>query len=78
MSEWIIPVVVGVLAASGAWVSARMSGKGMKYTRLRDLETRIDLVEKRNVLLWNYNRLLVDHIYENKPPPPPEMPDGLV
>lgn len=78
MPEWLITLVVAVLAASGAWFTARITGQNAKYSRIRDLETRVDLVEKRNVLLWNYNRLLVDHIYEGKRPPPPAMPEGLV
>jgi hypothetical protein len=39
---------------------------------------RLDLIEKRNVLLWQYNHALVNHIWAGKPPPPPAMPDGLV
>ena len=78
MSEWIVTVIAATVTGSGAWLTARMTGKNAGYSRIRDLETRVDLVEKRNILLWNYNRVLIDHIYESKPPPPPAMPDGLV
>lgn len=78
MPEWLITVIVGVIAVSGGWFTARVTGQNSKYSRIKDLETRVDLVEKRNVLLWNYNRLLIDHIYEGKKPPPPPMPDGIV
>lgn len=78
MPEWLITTIVGALAASGAWFTARVTGQNGKYSRIRDLEQRVDLVEKRNVLLWNYNRELVNHIYEGKQPPPPPMPEGIV
>ena len=78
MPEWLVTVIAVTVTGSGAWFTARMTGKNAGYSRIRDLETRVDLVEKRNILLWNYNRSLIDHIYEGKPPPPPAMPDGLV
>jgi len=78
MPDWLITVIVGVIAVSGGWFTARVTGQNAKYSRIRDLEARVDLVEKRNVLQWNYNRTLINHIYEGKPPPPPAMPDGLV
>ena len=78
MAEWLITVIVATITGSGAWFTARMTGKNAGYSRIRDLETRVDLVEKRNILLWNYNRRLIDHIYQGAPPPPPAMPDGLV
>ena len=78
MPEWLITVIAATATGSGAWLTARMTGKNTKYSRIRDLETRVDMVEKRNILLWNYNRRLIDHIYQSAPPPPPAMPDGLV
>jgi len=78
MPEWLITTIVGFLAASGAWITARVAGRNGKYSRIKDLENRVDLVEKRNALLWNYNRQLIDHIYQGIEPPPPPMPSGIV
>jgi len=78
MPDWLLTTIVGALAASGAWITARVAGRNGKYSRIKDLETRVDLVERRNALLWNYNRQLIDHIYQGTAPPPPPMPEGIV
>jgi len=76
--EWLITVIISAFAASGAWFTARVTGRTGSYGRIRDLEGRVDLVERRNQILWNYNRQLIDHIYQGTPPPPPAMPDGII
>jgi len=78
MPEWVPIVVVAVIAASGSWLAARISARSGSYGRIRDLEERVDLVERRNQILWNYNRQLIDHIYQGTPPPPPPMPEGII
>lgn len=78
MPDWLITIISSGFTGGAAWFLARITGQNSKYSRIKDLETRVDLVEKRNVLLWNYNRQLVNHIYEGKEPPPPPMPDGIV
>ena len=70
--------VIAIIAASGAWFTARVSGRTGSYGRIKDLEGRVDLVERRNQILWNYNRQLINHIYDGSPPPPPEMPEGII
>lgn len=78
MPDWLVTVIVAAIVASGTWATARVTMRSGAYARIRQLESRVDNVEKRNVLLWNYNRALVNHIYEGKPPPPPPMPEGIV
>lgn len=78
MPEWATTLIVALFAALAAWFTARVTARTSEYSRIKDLESRVDLVEKRNVLLWNYNRLLIDHIYEGKQPPPPPMPEGII
>ena len=78
MPDWLIITIAALITAGGGWLTARVTGQNSKYSRIKDLETRVDLMEKRNVLLWNYNRQLIDHIYEGKRPPPPPMPNGIV
>ena len=78
MPEWVPTVIIAAIAASGAWFTARISARSGSYGRIRDLEERVDLVERRNQILWNYNRLLIDHIYNGSPPPPPAMPEGII
>jgi len=78
MPEWVPTVVIAVIAASGAWFTARISARSGSYERIRDLEERVDLVERRNQILWNYNRQLINHIYDGTPPPPPPMPEGII
>lgn len=78
MPDWLLTIAVAVIAASGAWITARMTGRTGEYGRIRDLENRVDSLEKRNTILWNYNRELVDHIYRGEPPPPPPLPEGIV
>ncbi|WP_104127997.1 hypothetical protein [Cryobacterium sp. Y57] len=78
MPEWLLTAIVAAIAASGAWFTSRVTGRAGSYGRIRDLEGRVDLVERRNQILWNYNRQLIDHIYQGSPPPPPVMPDGII
>jgi hypothetical protein len=72
-----------------AWVTLVLTGRRDKKSAENQLidqlqeqmhtqSMRLDLIEKRNVLLWQYNHALVNHIWAGKPPPPPAMPDGLV
>jgi|GEM_PF-6279671 len=78
MPDWLLTVLVAAFAASGAWITARVAGRTGSHARIRDLEARVDLIEGRNQILWNYNRQLIDHIYTGSPPPPPAMPDGII
>lgn len=78
MPDWAVKVAIAVIAALSGLFAAWVAFQRVKYSRIRALEERVDLVEKRNVLLWNYNRQLVNHIYEGKGPPPPPLPEGIV
>lgn len=44
---------------------------------LATLEASLAKAQWRIELLFRHNRELVNHIYEGKPPPPPDFPDGL-
>ncbi|HEU5223424.1 MAG TPA: hypothetical protein VFU07_07060 [Candidatus Lumbricidophila sp.] len=77
MPVW-VGIVVAIIAASGGWMSSRVTRKNSDHARIQTLERRVDRVEARNTLLWAYNRSLVDHIYEGKAPPPPPIPPELI
>lgn len=70
MLDWILPAVLAVLAASGAWIAAR-------YGRLAAVERRQDELDRRNRALWLYCRQLIDHIWRELGPPPPNPPDTI-
>lgn len=72
-----------------AWLTLILTGRRDKRSaenalidqlqeQVNVLGSRVDLVEGRNVLLWQYNHVLISHIWEGKPPPPPDMPQGLI
>ena len=78
MPEWLATAIIAAIAASGAWVTARVTRRNGSYARILTLEARVDLIEGRNQRLWSYNRELINHIYQGSPPPPPIMPDGII
>ncbi|WP_030149406.1 hypothetical protein [Mycetocola saprophilus] len=79
---WLAPIVIAAIAASGAWAGAWLNSRGGRrntdHTRITTLEARVDALSRRNTILWNYNRALIDHIYRGSPPPPPPIPEGAL
>lgn len=69
MPEWLITLVVGTIAASGAWVASR-------WGRIATLEKRVTRSEMLNRRLWLHLRAQIDHSYRSGVIPLP-IPDDL-
>lgn len=73
MPEWLMAVIVAIVAASGAWLTTR-------FGRVAQLERRIDALERRERMLWMHTRHVMDMYYRHRlpgAPDLPEMPDGV-
>lgn len=68
MSEWLLALIVAIVAAAGAYTAAR-------YGRVGKLERRVDSLEARERKLWLYCRQLIDHIWRGRGAPPPTPPE---
>jgi hypothetical protein len=74
MAEWVLPVILSVIAASGGWLTWLTNRRSSDKRDLRELTRRVDQLERRDMVWRNYAQLLRDHIYQAKPPPPPPWP----
>ncbi|MHA7227822.1 hypothetical protein [Glutamicibacter soli] len=45
--------------------------------RIEALEGKLEDTERRNMGLWTYCRILIDHIYRGKGAPPPDPPEHI-
>ena len=74
-------VTVGIIAALASIISAlmayRQATKARVANRVEQIEQRLAKADKDMQLLYYWNRELVDHIFQGKPPPPPKPPEGL-
>ena len=74
-------VTVGIIAAFASIISAlmayRQATKARVANRVEQIEQRLAKADKDMQLLYYWNRELVDHIFQGKPPPPPKPPEGL-
>ena len=74
-------VIVGVIAAlssiASALIAYRQATKARIANRVEQIEDRLSKADKDMQLLYYWNRELVDHIFQGKPPPPPKPPEGL-
>lgn len=77
----VVSVVVVVLTGKQKAVSAMVAALQDEVESLReqvgDNETRIQRLERRDRRWADYVHILRRHIYDQKPPPPPEWPAGL-
>lgn len=74
MSEGIvIALVSGGSAIAGAALSAFVTAAKNKLDAYRLAQQ----MQADNQLLWQWNRQLVDHIYKQLAPPPPDPPAAL-
>lgn len=71
MPDWIVAVVVAVVAATGGFFTSR-------YGRVHTLERRMDELEAKDRAFWLYCRQLLDHIWQDKGPPPPSPPAAIL
>lgn len=82
----VIGAAIGASASIWAATKARESAKeASSATRQSEFEKLLDShrlslqrAQNREHLLFLWNRELIDHIYQGKPPPPPNPPDGLL
>lgn len=74
MAEWVLPIILAVIAASGGWLTWLTNRRSSDKRDLRDHARRIETLERRDMVWRNYAQKLRDHIYEGKPPPPPAWP----
>lgn len=77
----VVSVVVVVLTGKQKAVTAMVAALQDEVESLReqvgDNETRIQRLERRDRQWADYVHILRCHIYDQKPPPPPEWPAGL-
>lgn len=77
----VVSVVVVVLTGKQKAVTAMVAALQDEVESLReqvgDNETRIQRLERRDRQWADYVHILRRHIYDQKPPPPPEWPAGL-
>lgn len=82
------PIILAILTLFGVLVTAYLTYLGVKAKtdreqqdsdreRMRALENRLDMTERRNVGLWAYCRALIDHIYKGGGAPPPDPPHTI-
>lgn len=74
MTENVIIAIVsavGVVAGASAQQLVTAARDRMEAYRLAQQ------MQADNALLWQWNRQLVDHIYNGLGPPPPEPPENL-
>ncbi|NQX26825.1 hypothetical protein HQQ81_05600 [Microbacteriaceae bacterium VKM Ac-2854] len=73
MPEWL----VSFLSAAGALLvgvgGTFITLRSRDHARIRDLETRVDVVERRERDGWLINRVLIDHIYRGRGLPLPDV-----
>lgn len=74
-------LLVGILASLASIISAALAynqaTKARNANRTDQIEQRLAKADKDMQLLYYWNRELVDHIFQGKPPPPPKPPAGL-
>lgn len=77
----VVSVVVVVLTGKQKAVTAMVAALQDEVESLReqvgDNENRIQRLERRDRRWADYVHILRRHIYDQKPPPPPEWPAGL-
>ncbi|HEY9409316.1 MAG TPA: hypothetical protein VIQ30_22715 [Pseudonocardia sp.] len=82
MTVAVIGAVAGLAGSFLTWWATRRTTRQARQAaengRLAAVETRVDLLETKNAILWRYSRDLVDHIYRRLPPPPPPWPAELI
>lgn len=71
MPDWIVALIVAAVAAAGALFTSR-------YGRVHALEKRMDELEAKDRAFWLYCRQLIDHIWQEKGPPPPSPPSVIL
>jgi hydroxyethylthiazole kinase-like sugar kinase family protein len=85
MSEAFLIAIVGsgctLLGGSvTAWVNHHNHHEDTQTTSsglLIQAQNQLTAAIETEQLLWQWNRALIDHIYRQCPPPPPEPPAGL-
>jgi hypothetical protein len=88
----VIPVITALIGGGAAYLVARLNKRGTAENALIDqlqeervndakridvVETRLNASLQRERIRDNYIHQLRDHIVQEKPPPPPDWPDGL-
>lgn len=77
----VVSVVVAVLTGKQKAVVALVEALQSEVESLReqvsDNDARIQRLERRDRQWADYVHILRRHIYDQKPPPPPEWPSGL-
>ena len=68
--DLVIAIIGGLALIMAGWGTA----KGVAWSRLKDVEARMDRLEGDLEAEYAYSRMLIDHIYRGLPPPPPARP----
>jgi hypothetical protein len=68
--DLMIAIIGGLALIMAGWGTA----KGVAWSRLKEVEARMDRLERELEGEYAYSRMLVDHIYRGLPPPPPPRP----
>lgn len=72
--------VIGALigAAFTLWAAVLTSKQKTQESLIDDLGARVERLERQNAVQANYIADLRGHIYEQKGPPPPPFPEGMI
>lgn len=77
-----VPIISAVIAFFGGILtsraSRRLSARSAMQERVSKLEVRLEKLELRDRLNWQYIRSLQDHIYKHNAGPLPDPPEGWV
>lgn len=70
-------IILGILGGLAIVAAGWGAGRGVAWTRLKDVEARMDRLERDLEAEYAYSRTLIDHIYRGLPPPPPPRPSTV-
>ena len=68
-------IITGLIATVGTYWGTRQSSRATDHARIIALESRVDTLERRYVIVVAYAQVLRNWIFQGKPPPPPDWPD---